>query len=103
MGVLAVVEEEGGEGEGRAWRRRGVGRGTEKGKNLVGGKGVGQVENSFVEAENKNERGVERGRDGFQDVTELGLKSGRIGTFSTVGRKMTVSIVEQAVFVRSAR
>ena len=82
-----MVEEEGGEGEGERGEEEGVGRGTEKGKNLVGRKGVGQVENSFVEAENKNERGVERGRDGFQDVTELGLKSGRIGTFSTVGEK----------------
>ena len=87
MGVLAVVEEEGGEGEGERGEEEGVGRGTEKGKNLVGRKGVGQVENSFVEAENKNERGVERGRDGFQDVAELGLKSGRIGTFSMVGEK----------------
>lgn len=50
-----MVEEEGGEGEGERGEEEGVGRGTEKGKNLVGGKGVGQVENSFVEAENKND------------------------------------------------
>ena len=47
-----MVEEKGRQSEGERGEEEGVGRGTEEGKNLFGGKSVGEVEHSFVEAEN---------------------------------------------------